>query len=295
MTKTKKTLIIDGNNALYRAYFRFNNFSTFDGTPTGCLYGFCTITLGLINKFKPSRVIVVFDGKKSEYRKKVLPTYKQREPKLGFDIDAFNHQRQEIKKILSMWGVEVIHDINYEADDLIYALGVELPGNIILVSRDKDFKQCINKRVWLWDPMDNILFKPKNLKNRLGYKPTQVVDYLSLIGDKSDNIPGIRGVGDKTALKFLDKYGSIRNYLKGKEEKRFPHDKILPVYSTNRKLISLKFYYNRFIKNKVVLADLIKRPKVSIEKSKKLLLAYEIKLLLKPENVTILNKFNGIN
>ena len=248
MTKTNKLVIFDGDNLLYRAYFKFGDLAAEDGTKSGIVFGFPYIARSTISRLKPDKVVVVFDGGKSPHRMSLLPTYKQREQKLGFDPDSFNTQKEVVKHLMQHLNCLVVCGKGIEADDLIYHLIRHHPDySITIVSSDKDFIQTVDGQVSIWSPAKNLLLTHKNVDKYFPYTPETCVDYLCLIGDDSDKIPGVPRCGEKTAEKFLDKYGSIANFKKMPNENPFPQigrTQTLDILSRNRKLINLGYYYN---------------------------------------------------
>lgn len=256
----KTVLIIDGNNMAYRAFYKFSQLSTIDGKNTSITYGIPFIIKSLIDKLQPDMVVVVFDGKRSKHRLKLLPDYKgKRGNKLDFDKEDFLRQKQEVIRGLIAMGIPVALNPQEEADDIIYmVLKVflkQMVDTIIIVSSDKDFDQLATKKnVIILNPSSGEKITVNNCIKLKGYEPKQTVDYLSLTGDTSDNIPGMPGVGDKRAIQFLSKYSTIRDYLKGTspEEKLFPRKTLSEVYRRNSELIGLRRYYVKHMTKKTV-------------------------------------------
>lgn len=273
MSKSK-VLVIDGNNMLHRAYYKFQNLRNHKDELTGVIYGFPYILRGLISLHKPQKVIVVFDGGRDKRRMEILPNYKKREPKAGFDPDNFYFQKDKVKELLEMLGVPVIEFKKREADDIIWLVSRKLKRKnheVVIVSSDKDFNQLITKGISIWNPKADKRFTHLNLKNEVGYEPNECVDYLILEGDTSDNIKGMPGVGPVTALKFIAEKGSIKNYLTDDsiELKKFKRDILEPVYLLNRELIDIRFFCRRNLKEVK-----FKIPTPTLKKVKKKKLAY---------------------
>lgn len=168
-----KTLIIDGDNHLYRAAFKFHNFTNIDGKPSGVIYGVLSMITGMIRQFKPDNVVVVFDGKKSELRKLWLPGYKDRKDKnLKINYKEVLAQKEFLVTFLPLLGIEVIRSPHDEADDMIYLVTKKYRGTQkIIASRDKDFNQLITPKTWVYDGVEQVMLKPSNLKRRRGYTP----------------------------------------------------------------------------------------------------------------------------
>lgn len=256
--KPKHIIVVDGNNAAYRAYYKHSALKSINGTPTGIIYGFTHIIKGLLTQFKPDDIYVVFDGGRSKERMKILPNYKNRDKtkagKRDFDKDDFYRQMQISGQILKCLGIKVIQRPKTEADDIIWLLIRKLKrkNKITLVSSDKDFNQCLSDNVEIWNPGRKLIVTTKNIKNQFGYEAKDCVDYLVLDGDASDKIPGMPGVGPKTAIKFLDEWGSIENYLSDPKSqfKKWDRDKLKNVYKINKPLIDLRIFARKYLTSK---------------------------------------------
>jgi len=249
LKKNKTVIVVDGNNLLYRCYFKFSGMVSKKGEPSSIMFGYPYVLKSLIGKFKPVSVYNVFDGGRSPERLKILPDYKKREPKLGFDIDDFRKQKSLLMEYLPYFNTYVTQKRKQEADDLIYQLVRRLKKsyNVIIVSSDKDFIQMIDDNVICHNPSKGIEITRKNVKHRYGYNPEECVDWLILDGDKSDNIPGLSGMGKKRIREFLDTYSSIANYLNNNMQyKKLDNALLADVYKRNKYLIDLAYYYRKF-------------------------------------------------
>jgi len=247
--KNKTIIIVDGNNLLYRCYFKFSGIASKSGKPSSMVFGYPYVLKSLISKFKPVKVYNVFDGGRSRKRLEILPSYKEREPKLGFDIDDFREQKEIVKNLLPYLNTYVTWERYQEADDLIYQLVRKLRKkyNIIIVSSDKDFNQLVTPHIVCHNPHKGIEITEKNMQHRYGYIPRECVDYLILSGDKSDNIPGYIGMGPVKIREFLDTYSSIANYLKSNMQyKKLDNALLASLYKQNKCLIDLAYYYRKF-------------------------------------------------
>jgi len=224
------------------------------GTPTGITYGFIYILKGLISQLKPDDVYIIFDGGRSKERMGILNSYKDREKKEGWDADDFYRQKGLTNDMLTCLGVKVIEKKKTEADDMIWLLIRKLKrhNKITLISSDKDFNQCLSKEVQIWNPGKKCMVTIKNVEKLFGYKAESCVDYLILDGDASDKIPGMPGVGPKTAIKFLNEYGSIYNYLDNPKFKfkKWDRGKLEEVYLRNRELIDLRLFVRKYLTSK---------------------------------------------
>lgn len=282
---SKKAMIIDGNHLMHRAYNKFKAFKGANG-PTSIIYGFTHILQSLVRTHKPDFLVVVFDGGKDPKRIELLPNYKDRVKKEDFDYEDFIRQRDELKKFLTALRIPVIHMAKREADDIIWLICRRLKryGYFVeIVSSDKDFNQLIDKKVRIWNPYKNAHIHHKNILKVVGYEPNRCVDYLLLAGDTSDNIPGLKGIGDKRAKTFIEKWESIPKYLEsGIEEKGFPKDEVQIIWD-RREIIDIKYFCK---KNKLSLAgvEYLKLPKtIQVNKLKELCFKHSITTFFKKE------------
>jgi len=266
-----KNLIIDGNNLLYRAFHKFNTKSR-DGKSTSAIYGFPYILRSLVDLQSADNVMVVFDGKKNKHRMEAFPEYKgtrtATKKARSVDMDNFVDQQTEVKAILQYLGVPVLHKFNHEADDImwLHARRCKRKGeSVVIVSTDKDFNQLLSARVSIWHPWKNKRITHKNIVEEYNYTPEECVDWLSLLGDKSDNIPGAKGIGEKTARKFLDEYGSILNYIKGagQEMNKFTRREAEELFYRNRTLIDLRYFARHYLKQDKINTNIPKGKKVN--------------------------------
>ena len=245
-----KVLIIDGNNLAHRAYHKYKSLRSSEGKKSSIVFGFPYILNSLINLHKPDAVEVVFDGGRDKARLKALPNYKDRPKKDDFDYEDFQDQKKVVMDILACLGVPVIFAKKREADDLIWLVSrkyARRKWNVVIVSTDKDFPQLMvhNKLITIWNPWKNVRITHKNCSTYFPFTAEQCIDYLILDGDSSDNIAGYKGVGPKTALKFLEKYGSIENYLndtKLPEDNKIKRDVLADIYKLNKYLIDIKYF-----------------------------------------------------
>lgn len=247
MKNKNKCLIIDGNNLAHRAYHQYKNMRSSDGKPSGVVFGVPYILWSLIKTHNAGDVIVAFDGGRDKNRLKAWPDYKLRKQKDDFDYEDFISQKEDAKKILECLGIKMIFKKGLEADDIIWLIArrYSRKGQVMIVSTDKDFVQLIDKNISLWNPWKNERITHLNYNKHYPFNPSQCVDYLSLDGDTSDNIPGYKGVGEKTALEFLSVYGSIENYLNQPdlpEHKKIKRDTLEEIYKRNKLLIDIKYF-----------------------------------------------------
>jgi len=249
--KMNSLLIIDGENLLHRAYHKFLGFKSTEGVPTGAIYGFLKILHSNIFRFKPEYVIVTFDNGRSKHRTNILPGYKTRPKKLGMDYESLQKQKKLIMKILRRLGVPYVFDKSFsnewEADDYIAYLAKTFEGEVTILSSDKDFHQLISKRVKVMSPSKDQLITEVNCIKLTGYNPDQCVDWLSMVGDESDSIPGYRGIGEVKATALLKKYNCIEKFIMGDyKESRVNKQTLNEVMTKNRHLIDLNFFIRKY-------------------------------------------------
>lgn len=211
-TMPKTLYIIDGHSQIYRAYYApFRPLTAPSGEPTRATYVFCRMLLNLIRDKQPEYLVMVLDADESKLlRKQIFPAYKaQREP----PPEDLPPQEQRIISILAAAGVPMLRREGFEADDIVATLVRKLAGeelNIILVSRDKDLEQLLSDQVTMYDPLKDELITPESLLQKKGWRPEQAIDAQVLTGDTVDNVPGVPGIGPKTAARLLQKYGSAQ-------------------------------------------------------------------------------------
>ncbi len=210
MIVREKVFLVDASSYIHRAYHAIRNLANSSGLPTNAVYGFVRMLLKLIKDKEPSYLAVVFDAKGKTFRHGLYEEYKANRPKAPEELIV---QIPYIKRIVRGFNVGMLEMEGYEADDLIGTLArhAEEQGRpVVVVTGDKDFRQIVSSLVSLWDPMRDKTIDYENFKQVYqGLEPEQMVELMGLAGDSSDNIPGVRGVGEKTALKLIRAYGSI--------------------------------------------------------------------------------------
>lgn len=209
-----KVVLIDGSSYLYRAFYALPPLKSPDGKPTGAIYGFIRMLLKTINLFNTPYIAVAFDLPGKTVRHEKFKEYKATRKETPNDLKA---QIPTIKEIIKLLGINIIEKPSYEADDIIATLSkkAEKEGyEVIIVTPDKDMNQLINENIKIYNPMKDEIVDTEKIKENYGILPTQFLDYLTLIGDNIDNIPGIKGVGPKTATLLLNEFGNLENILK---------------------------------------------------------------------------------
>lgn len=210
MTRTiKKLFLVDGNSYLYRAFYATPYLSNSKGIPTNATFAFISMLKKLLKEEKPDSLVVVFDSKVPSFREEISKEYKAQRPPMP---DNLSIQIPYVKKIVKAMGIPIIEKERFEADDIIGTIVHKLkkePINIYIITSDKDMMQCVGEYTIIFDTMKNILIGEKEVIERFGIKPHLIVDYLALCGDTSDNIPGVSGIGEKTARELVSAMGTI--------------------------------------------------------------------------------------
>ena len=216
------TVIIDGNSVAYRAFYKAPPL-TADGVPTGVIHVFLSVLEKLQKTDGVTEVIVVFDARGKNKRHELAEDYKATRQSMPEDLSV---QIEALKDIIPLMGVPLYCIEGYEADDVIYTLTKNFSGEIWLVTKDKDLHQLVNERIKVYDYKTNEITGRQQVFEKFGVYPESIIDVLSLAGDTSDNIPGVAGIGPKTAATLLAQYGSLDGvyknleYVKGKRQEK---------------------------------------------------------------------------
>jgi DNA polymerase-1 len=233
-----KLVLIDGFAILHRAYHAIPRLTSRNGQPTNAVYGLISMLLRIISDLKPTHLAVAFDRSEPTFRKKEFESYQAHRPETDKELKG---QFELAREVLGAMGIKVFEKAGFEADDVIgtiasratkdsklktknrsYVLGLESPviDEVIIVTGDRDILQLIDdkRNIRLYMPIKGLseakLFGEKETKERMGVEAGQIVDYKALVGDPSDNYPGVRGIGPKTAEELLSKFGSFEKLYK---------------------------------------------------------------------------------
>lgn len=206
----KPFILVDGSSYLYRAYHALPPLTNSTGEPTGAIYGMLNMLRKLMLEHDPEQMAVVFDAKGKTFRNDLYAAYKSHRPPMP---DELQRQIQPIHDIIRAMGIPLLCIEGVEADDVIGTLAQQVEDTVLIVTSDKDMAQLVNERVRLFNSMNGTVLDPIGVEQKFGVPPTLIVDYLALVGDTSDNIPGVPKVGPKTAAKWLQEYGSIEGLI----------------------------------------------------------------------------------
>ncbi|SIO16798.1 DNA polymerase I [Sulfurivirga caldicuralii] len=202
-------ILVDGSSYLFRAYHALPPLTTSDGTPTGAMYGVINMVGKLLDTYQPQRIAVVFDARGKNFRHEMYEAYKANRPPMPDDLAQ---QIEPLHQFIRALGIPVVVIDGVEADDVIGTLATQAAreGKQVLISTgDKDMAQLVNDHITLIDTMKDQILERDGVIKKYGVAPEQMVDYLALMGDSSDNIPGVPKVGPKTAAKWLQQYGDL--------------------------------------------------------------------------------------
>jgi len=253
LKKTDHFYLIDGSGYIFRAYYALPPLSRkSDGLPTGAVSGFCSMLFKLLedsraddSEHKPTHFAVIFDSARKNFRNDIYSEYKANRSEAPDDLAP---QFEYIRKSVKAFNLPSIELLNYEADDLIATYAkqiVEAGAKVTVISSDKDLMQLVSRKVRLFDPMKSKVLGEKEVIEKFGVKPSQVIDVQSLAGDSSDNVPGVPGIGIKTASELINKYKTLDILLSKAEE--IPQNKRRETLLENkdkailsRKLVTLK-------------------------------------------------------
>ncbi|MBV5339688.1 MAG: DNA polymerase I [Deltaproteobacteria bacterium] len=215
----KETLyLVDGSSYIYRAYYAIRHLSSPGGFPTNAIYGFIQMLLKLLKDYNPQHVAVVFDAGRTTFRTEMYPEYKANRAAMPDDLRV---QMEPIREVVRAFNIPTLELQGYEADDIIGALAGRFAaqgGKVVVVTGDKDLMQIVTDHVTLLDTMKGKESGVADVIERFGVAPELVIDILGLAGDSSDNIPGVPGIGEKTAAKLIQEFGSLDTLLARADE-----------------------------------------------------------------------------
>ncbi|MCX7778826.1 MAG: hypothetical protein N2259_01105 [Patescibacteria group bacterium] len=280
----KKFIILDGNSLLHRAWHALPRLTTKSGEVVNAIYGFTLVFLKILKELKPDYLAVTFDSKGPTFRHQDFQEYKAKRVK---QPEEFYAQIPRLKELLESFKIKFLEIPGYEADDLIASLKLKIQKaklRMIIISSDFDLLQLVDEKTTVCllkkGVSEMTLYNEKTIQEKFGLTPQQLIDYKALRGDPSDNIPGVKGIGEKTALALIQKFGSLENLYQNLE--KIDSEKIKNLLIKNKeqaflakKLVTIK----RDLKIDLSLEDLkLKEP--DKEKVKKIFQNLEFKSLL---------------
>jgi DNA polymerase-1 len=241
----KETIyLFDGSAYIFRAFYATPRLTNSDGFPTNALYGFTRMCLKFLRDTAPGHAVMVFDAGQKTFRNELYEEYKANRDECPEDLKPQMSYFRDISRAL---GFPVVELPGYEADDVIGTLARALRSldySVVIVSADKDLMQLVSDQVSMWDTMRDKHYDRDAVREKLGVYPEQVIDYLAIAGDSSDNVPGLKGAGPKTAIQLIEGYGSVENILSSAaeiaEDKSIrSRKKIAEMLETGRELLEL--------------------------------------------------------
>ncbi|MFI5247636.1 MAG: 5'-3' exonuclease H3TH domain-containing protein, partial [Nitrospirales bacterium] len=225
---SRKTLyLIDGSAYIYRAFFALPALNNSKGLQTNAILGFTTTLLKILRERKPDGLVVAFDEKGPTLRHTEFKAYKAQRPPMPEGMSA---QIPYIHRVVDALNIPAVRQAGYEADDLIGTLAhqaEQMGFDVVIVTGDKDMFQLLTPHVRIYDPVKDKWFGEAECRERFGVEPARVVEIMGLMGDATDNIPGVKGIGEKTAMKLIAQFGTIEEVLRRVEEVTPPRVKAL--------------------------------------------------------------------
>ncbi len=277
--KDRKTLaLIDGSSYIYRAFYAIRGLANSKGFPTGAVYGFINMLKKVINDKKPDYIAVAFDAKGPNFRHEIYPEYKANRPEMPEDLRP---QIPKIKELVDAYNVKSFEVSGFEADDIIGTVVSKLSDDvdIVIITGDKDMSQLVSDHTTLLDTMKDKVVDIESVKENYGTSGDGIVELFGLSGDTTDNIPGIPGIGEKTAVELIKKYGTIENLIENVDDFSGKKRENIKKHGELALLSRRLFRIDRDVPIEVSLEEMdIKEPEA--EKLKKLFLELEFTSLL---------------
>ncbi len=221
----KRLVLIDGNAILHRAYHALPPLTNRGGELVNAVYGFASMLLKILDEFKPDFVAVAFDTGKPTFRQQEFVGYQAKRPKMDEDLVG---QTEKVRRMVEAFGFPILMAEGFEADDVIGSVSkkvAEKGVEVLVVTGDRDLMQIVGEGIKLYMPRKGLsegeVIDRERVKERMGVYPEQIVDFKALVGDASDNYPGVPGIGPKTAVSLLERWGSLEEIYKKVEEGKF--------------------------------------------------------------------------
>ncbi len=277
-------IIIDGSSYLYRAFYALPNLKTSSGLNSGAIHGFANMLNRILNEYSPKYLVMVFDAKGKNFRHDIYDEYKANRNSMPAEL---SEQTGAIINLVEALGVMVIQQKGVEADDVIASIARQIKienSKTIISSGDKDLAQLVDENTILMNNFDSKVLDVEGVKEKFGVRPSQIFDYLCLVGDTSDNIPGVPKVGPKTAVTLLEQYNDLDNIiknssqLKGKLKENI--ESSLETIELAKKLVALKDNLKLSLD-----PDQLKRGSADKTKLETIIKKYELKTLSEKLNI----------
>ena len=236
----KNLFLIDGSGFIFRAFYAIPLLTNSQGIPINAVYGYCNMILNIYEKFKPEQMIVVFDTKKKTFRNDIYKDYKSNRTEPPEELIP---QFSIIRDATDALQIPRLEMDGYEADDIIatYTKQAEERGvSVTIISSDKDLMQLVNKNTKMYDSMKDKFIGVKEVKEKFGVEPSKIIDVQALAGDRIDNIPGVSGIGVKTAAELINNFNSLENVLAKVNEIKQPKRRQILIDEKDKALISKK-------------------------------------------------------
>lgn len=237
MVEKKRLFLVDGSSYIYRAFFALPHLSTSDGMPTNALYGFTAMLNRLLQDYRPAYMAIVLDAPGPTFRHEVYQSYKANRPQMPESLAA---QIPYIKEIIRAFNIPVVEKEGYEADDIIATLAKQAEADgaeVTIITGDKDLFQLVSSNITLFDTMKDTGTDVAAVRKKIGVNPEQATEVFGLTGDTVDNVPGVPGIGEKTAIQLIQQFGSIDVLYQNLDA--IPKKKVRDALRNNRELAFL--------------------------------------------------------
>jgi DNA polymerase-1 len=229
--------LIDGNSYVYRAFYAIKGLTNSKGFPTNAIYGFTNMLLKILREKKPDGIVVSFDSPAPTERHRMFESYKAQRPETPGELVQ---QLPHIRKMISAFNIKIFEVPGYEADDLLCTIArkaVRAGANVFIVTSDKDMLQVVDERIKIYDPVKDRVLDEEYVKEKFGVGPERVTEFMALTGDAVDNIPGVKGIGEKTARELLLNFRDLEELLDHPE--KIKKEKLRALIAQNKDMVML--------------------------------------------------------
>ena len=210
-----KLVLVDGNAILHRAFHALPPLTTKRGEPISAVYGLVSMLLRVIQDLKPTHIVVCFDRPEPTFRHKAFKEYQAQRPHMA---DELSSQFEKAKRVIAAMGIPAYEKAGFEADDVIGTIASKVKDEVVIVTGDRDQLQLVTDKVRVYMPIVGLanakMMGEEEVKEKMGVAPNLIDDYKALVGDPSDNYPGVAGIGPKTAINLLEEFGTLDNIYK---------------------------------------------------------------------------------